>query len=150
MKTKGISHVYIGVRDMDKAKAFFSGLFETEFVEWTGPTMEAMEARAAASLEVNTELLSPRLPLSKNAPPLMKDLARVLEEKESVLFGLSYKVGDTKTAAAEAERKGVRFDAVIETDEFDDTLSWRNFRQLLAKEEDTFGIMMTFCQYDLV
>ena len=150
MKTKGIDRVFIGVRDMDKAKAFFSNLFETEFVEWTGPTMEALEARAAASLEVNTELVSPRLPLSKNAPPFMKNLAKSLEEKESVLFGLSYKVRDTDSIAAEAERKGVRIDAVIETAEFDEALSWRNFKLLIPKEEDTFGIMMTFSQYDLV
>ena len=150
MKTKGIDRVFIGVRDMDKAKAFFSNLFETEFVELTGPTVEALEERAAISFEANIELLSPRLPLSKNAAPYLKDLAKVLEEKESILLGLCYRVGDTKTAAAEAEQTGVSIDGVIETADFDEVLSWRNFKELIAKEEDTFGIMMTFCQYDRV
>ena len=150
MKIESISRVFIGVRDMDKAKAFFSKLFEVEFVEPTGPTLEAMEERVAISLEANIELLSPRLPLSKNAPPHMKNLVKSLEEKESVLMGFCYKVNDTKASAAEAERKGVRIDGVMETDEFDEALSWRNFKQLIPKEEDTFGIMMTFSQYDLV
>ena len=150
MKIEGISRVFIGVRDMDKAKAFFSNLFETEFVELTGPTVEALEERAAISLEANIELLSPRLPLSKNAPPYMENLVKSLEEKESVLMGLCYKVNDTKATAAEAERKGVSIDGVIETAEFDEALSWRNFKELIVKEEDTFGVMMTFSQYDRV
>ena len=150
MKIEGISRVFIGVRDMDKAKAFFSKLFEVEFVEPTGPTLEAMEERVAVSLEANIELLSPRLPLSENAPPHMKNLVKSLEEKESVLMGLCYRVNDTDSTAAEAERKGVRIDAVMETAEFDEALSWRNFKQLIPKEEDTFGIMMTFSQYALV
>lgn len=150
MKTEGIDRVFIGVRDMDKAMAFFSNLFETRFVELTGPAVEALEERASISLEASIELLSPRLPLSKNAPPYLKDLARVLEEKESVLLGLSYKVSDADSTAAEAERKGVRIGGVIETSDFNEALSWRNFKELIAKEEDTFGIMMTFSQYDLV
>jgi len=150
MKTKGIDRVFIGVRDMDKAKAFFSNLFEAEFVELTGPTVEALEERVAISFKANIELLSPRLPLSKTAPPYLKDLARVLEEQESVLLGVSYKVSDADSTAAEAERKGVRIDGVIETTDFDEALSCRNFKELIAKEEDTFGIMMTFSQYDLV
>jgi len=150
MKIEGISRVFIGVKDMDKAKAFFSNLFEVEFVEPTGPTLEAMEERVAISLDAKIELLSPCLPLSNNAPPHMKNLVKSLEDKESVLMGFCYKINDTKAAAVEAEQKGVRIDAVMETDEFDEALSWRNFKQLIPKEEDTFGIMMTFSQYDLV
>jgi len=148
MKTQGIDRVVIGVRDMDKAMAFFADMFEAEFIELKGPSIEAMEERAAISFETQIELLSPLVPLTEKAHPFIKRLAEQLETRESILAGLSYRVKETKATEAEAARKGIRIDGVIETDELDEQLRWRNFRELIANEEDTFGVFMAFVQYD--
>ena len=148
MKTQGIDRVIIGVRDMDRAMAFFADMFEAEFIEMKGPSIEAMEERAAISFEAQIELVSPLVPLSKKAHPFIKRLAEQLETRESVLAGLAYRVKDTKAIEAEAVRKGIRIEAAIETDELDEQLRWRNFRELIANEEDTFDIFMAFVQYD--
>jgi hypothetical protein len=150
MKNQGIDRIFIGVKDMDEAKVFFSKLFDTEFVELTGPVIKELEQRASISREAHIELLAPMHPLSENAPSYVKQMAEVLKKQKSILLGVSYRVEDADQTEAEAQKKGVRIPGVIDTADFDDALSMRNFKELVADEEDTYGIMMTFTQYDLV
>jgi hypothetical protein len=148
MKTEGIDRVFIGVKNLDKAVEFFSMLFNAEFIELTGPTVDALEQRVAISREAHIELLSPNKQLSDKAPPYMKLLARLLKDRDNVVLGVSYKTKDIEEISNHVKSKGMRIDGILETDEFDDALSWCNYRELIVNQEDTLDMLITFIQYD--
>ncbi len=81
MKTKGLDHVVIGVRDMDKAVEWFSRVLGTEFYEIEGTEdvrPEDLGARYMLSLDHGVELIAPVLPIKETTAPHIKRLAKQL------------------------------------------------------------------------
>ena len=97
MKVKGISHVVIMVKDIEKARGFFSDLFGTEF----SPAGELKEADIRNSMApIGIELGSP---LSKDGPS-----ARTMERRGEGLALLALEVDNIEEAIADMQSHGVR------------------------------------------
>jgi len=148
MKTEGLDHVTIGVKNLDKAMEFFSRVLGIEFVELTGALPEAAGFRAGMSADSQIELVSPVLPLKDEAFPQLKRLAKLLEGKNSVVFALAFRVKDAEEIVADAGRKGIRIENRFDVEEFE-ALPVRNLKEILTKDEDTLGIDMKFVEYEL-
>ena len=97
------------------------------------------------SLEHGVELISPVLPVKDTAPPHIKQLAKKLEEKDSVLMRVAFRIEGANEAVF--EEKGIRIEGKIEADEVK-PLPLRNIKEFLANEEDTLGIQMMFVEYE--
>ena len=150
MKTKGLDHVAIGVKDLEKAIEWFARVLGTKFYEIEGTedvSVEDLGARYMLSLDHGVELISPILPVKETAAPHIKQLAKLLEENDSVLMRVAFRVKGASEAAFEA--KGVRLAGKIEVDEIK-PLPMRNIKEFLAKEQDTLGIQMMFVEYEQV
>ena len=97
MKVEKISHVVILVKDLEKAREFFAGLFDTEF---SGPS-ELKEADVRTSVSpLGIELVTP---LSADGPS-----ARTLERRGEGLAILAVEVAKLEEAVADMESRGVR------------------------------------------
>jgi|TARA_B100002003_G_scaffold244689_1_gene271189 catechol 2,3-dioxygenase-like lactoylglutathione lyase family enzyme len=149
MKIEGLDHVALGVADMDKAVEWFTRVLGTEFYDIAGSaevSVEDLGARYMLSLDHGVELISPVLPIKESAAPHIKRLGKLLEDRDTVVMRISFKVEGLSEAAL-AER-GVHIEGKIETDEVK-PLPLRNIKEYLAKEEDTLGIQMMFVEFDL-
>jgi len=148
MKIEGIDRVVIGVKDLDRAIEFFSKLFEVDFVEMTGPAAEAGGVRFAVNLDKHIELISPVYPLKDVNPPNPMKLAKLLEQQgDAALFALAFKVEDAAEAAADLERKGIGIITTLELEQAE-PFTKSKFTEVFAKDEDTLGIGMAFCEYE--
>jgi len=148
MKIEGLDHVAIGVKDMDKAVEWFTRVLGTEFYDIAGSSdlsSEELGARYMLSLDHGVELISPVLPVKETAAPHIKRLAKLLEDRDSVLMRISFKVEGLSEAAL--EERGIHIQGKIEAEEIK-PLPLRNIKEYLAKEEDTLGIQMMFVEFD--
>ncbi len=148
LKIEGLDHVVIGVRDMDKAVEWFTRVLGTKFYDIVGSadlSAEDLGARYMLSLDHGVELISPVLPVKETAAPHIKRLAKLLEDQDSVVMRISFKVDGLSEAAL--EERGVHIESKIETDEVK-PLPLRNIKEYLAREEDTLGIQMMFVEFD--
>lgn len=147
MKVEGISHVTIMVKDLDQAMEFFSSSLGIEFVELKDPHVQAAGVRCSMSLDHQLELLSPSFPLKDSTPPFIRGLANNLENREGFLAALTFRVRDVEKTVVDAKREGIRVNARIDVAQ-SDTLSLRNYKELITNEEDTLGIQMAFVEYE--
>ncbi len=148
MKIEGLDHVAIGVKDMDKAVEWFTRVLGTKFYEIEGTEdvrVEDLGARYMLSLDHGVELISPVLPVKETTPPHIKQLAELLENRDSVVMRVAFKIEGGSEAAF--KEKGVGIEWKIETDEVK-PLPLRNIKEFLAKEEDTLGVQMMFVEFD--
>ncbi|MDP6375893.1 MAG: VOC family protein [Pseudomonadales bacterium] len=148
MEIEGLDHVAIGVRDMDKAVEWFARVLGTEFYDIAGSaevSVEDLGARYMLSLDHGVELISPVLPVKETAAPHIKRLAKLLEDRDTVVMRIAFKVEGLDEAAF--EEKGVRIESKIEAEEVK-PLPLRNIREFLGREEDTLGIQMMFIEFD--
>ena len=128
-----IDHVVIAVRDMGKAKEFFSDLLETEFVDLGA--IEEYGWRSAMS-PGGVELLSPTRPDS--------DLAKFLDRRGEGLYALAFTVQDADKAKAKAEEKGIR--VVGDTGEVKLKEDLPPIRELWLHPKDNYGVYVMFTQ----
>ncbi len=148
MKIEGLDHVALGVTDMDKAVEWFTRVLGTEFYDIAGSVevpVEDLGARYMLSLDHGVELISPVLPVKETAPPHIKRLAKLLEDRDTVVMRIAFKVEGLDEAAL--EEKGVRIESKIEAEEVK-PLPLRNIKEFLGREEDTLGIQMMFVDFD--
>lgn len=148
MKIEGIDRLVIGVKDMDRALAFFRDVLGVEFTEVTGPAGELSGCRLAISLDMHLELLCPAAePQQVTNPPDPLVLKQRLQDADAVLYALVFKVNDLDAATADAARLGVR----VVGDRFsvprNDQLRISDFAEVALGEADTFGIKMALAQY---
>ena len=94
MKTLGIDHVVIAVRDIEKAAKFFSELFETSFEDLEPP--DGVEVRTKICTE-GIELITPLT--AQNA------VAKFLDDKGEGLYGISFRVVNAQEAADDVTEK---------------------------------------------
>lgn len=149
MEIEGIDRLVIGVKDMDKALAFFFAVMGVKFVELKGIAPDMSGCRVAISLDKHLELISPVAEILPDMnPPEPITLARRLkEEGDGVLYALVLKVKNLEQAVANAEKNGVRLTGNRIEFPRDEQLGIRDIKEVVFNEEDTFGIKMSFAEY---
>ncbi len=150
MKIGGIDRLVITVKDMDKAKEFFSRLFGIEFEEVTGPATEVANVRlnvghVPQKCNLNIELLQALQPVKDVRPPDTRAIAKSVEQVDASLFAMTVRVKDTSESAAELKKEGVRIYQKIEIDRA--FFGVTDFKELFTEEADTLGIRMAFVEY---
>lgn len=153
MNIEGIDRLVIGVKDMDRALAFFRDVLGAEFTEIKGPSADMAGCRVAASLDMHLELISPVAePQKLTNPPDPLALRRRLEGADAVLYAVIFKVRDLNAAIVNAERHGVRLAGDRITYARHERLRISDFDEVALDEAATFGIKMALAQYrrDLV
>lgn len=148
MKITGLDRVAIMVRSMEKAKEFFSGKLGIELRELDQAVAEASGAKVCVSLDHHLELIEPIFPINDNLPGDVKRCVGLLKDQESVIMALVFKVEDIDKIAAEAESAGVRITRKIESVGDYVSIGLGNLKELVAKEEDTLGLVTVFAAYD--
>jgi len=150
MKVKGLDFVFILVKDMDKALEFFSKKLGIEFVTHHGPPdPKEMGLVVYVNFDCQIELVSPLIPLPKDAPALIKRWSKLLEDRDSQIVSLVFRVDHAGQLADDLEQEGIRVEAKIDSPEIKE-LSLRNLEERIMVEEDTLGISMQFVSYELV
>lgn len=148
MQIEGIDRLIIGVRDMDRALAFFQGVLGVQFTEMQGPAPEMAGCRLAISLDKHLELLSPvGEPLQVTNPPDPLELRRRLEKSEAVLYAVVLKVPDLDTAIADAARQGVPMVGERVAFAREEQLKITDFAEVALDESATFGIKLALSQF---
>ena len=149
VEIEGIDRLVIGVKDMDKALAFFSAVMGVELVEPRSAAHVMSGCRIAMSLDQRLELISPVAEILPDMnPPDPRGLAKRLEEQgDGLLYALIFKVKDLDQAVANAQQHGVRITGNRIKFARDDILGRSNFKEVVFNEEDTFGIKMAFAEY---
>lgn len=137
MKTLGIDHVVIVVKDIKKAAEFFSKLFETSFEELEPP--EGVEVRSMMCTE-GIELLSP---VTGQGP-----VAKFLENKGEGLYGISFRVVNAQEAADNVKRKGIRIIGKAEKEKLGSSVL--NLKELFLHPMDAHGVHILLTEYDEV
>ena len=139
MKTKGVARVVIAVRDIEKARKFYSELFGISF--WDAGIHKDSGTRAMVSWDGGIELVSPISPAPANSTG--EGIARLLQDREAALFGVAFKVSDIEEARARAKEKGFRI-----TSEIDRFLppGFKVFREIFLDPKDTHGISVILIQ----
>lgn len=127
MKIEGIHHIVIAVRDLKKAEAFFSNLFETTFDDLGA--VEQVGVRSMMSPE-GIEIMAPLTPES--------ELARFLERRGEGVYAVSFRVDNPAEAGADAERKGVRVIGEIKTEQLG--TRYFNIEEILLHPKDAYGV----------
>jgi len=146
--TGSVDRVLIAVKDMDKAIAWFSKLFDVDFEEiTTGPIKESALARVAIRFDKQVELISPVYPLQDVNPPDPKTMAKRIEEQgEAALYALILKVKDAYSTIAEAELKGTRVAATLELEKME-PYPFSNYKEVVLNKEDTLDINIAYASY---
>ena len=126
MKLEKIDHIAILVQDLDKAKDFFSDLFEIEFsiIGKLGDVRSIMDPSGIEIIE----------PVDPDGPA-----AKALKKRGQGFYVLSLKVANRDEAIAKMKSKGVR---VIEQFERGKA------KVALFHPKDTYGIMIEFIEYE--
>ena len=129
MKVEKIDHIGICVRDLEKAKRFFSDLLGTEFSQ----TFELGEFAFKSAMEpFGIEVVEPTSPDGF--------IARTIERRGEGVIVIGLKVPDIEEGIAEMKSWGLRLISRIERG------------QLKAAQfhpRDTFGVMIELLQYPL-
>jgi hypothetical protein len=151
-RIEGVERVLVAVKDMDKAIAVFSKLFDVDFVEITaGPIKESALARVAIRFDKQVELISPIYPLKEVNPPDPITMARRIDEQgEGALYALVLRVKDHAfDAIPETEKKGIRVAATLELDDAG-PYPIANYKEVVLNEEDTLGVKIAYASYDFI
>lgn len=149
MEIEGIDRLVIGVRDMDRALAFFRDVLGVRFKEIEGEAPKVAGCRLAISLDKHLELISPVAePLHATNPPDPLELKRRLEKAEAVLYAVIFKTPDLDAAIAQAGRHGVRVAGQRITFPRDEQLGLSNFDEVALAEHDTFGLKLALSMYE--
>ncbi|MBM5812573.1 MAG: hypothetical protein FJ191_11515 [Gammaproteobacteria bacterium] len=148
MQIEGIDRLVIGVRDMDRALAFFRDVLGVQFTELQGPAPDLAGCRLAMSLDQRLELLSPvGEPQRVTNPPDPLELRRRLEQSEAVLYAVVFKVPDLDWAIADAAAHGVP--TVGERVAFarEEQFGLTDFAEVALDEKATFGLKLALSQF---
>jgi methylmalonyl-CoA/ethylmalonyl-CoA epimerase len=135
MKTLGIDHIVIAVKDIEKATEFFSELFETSFEELEPP--EGAQVRTKICPE-GVELISSRTPGSP--------VEKFIEGKGEGLYGLSFRVVNFQKATEDVKKKGIRIIGKAEKDQLGRDVF--NLKELFLHPKDAFGVQLLLTQYE--
>jgi len=148
---EGVDRVLIAVKNMDKAIALFSDLFEVDFEEiTTGPIKESALARVAIRFDRQVELISPVYPLKDVNPPDPKTMAKRIEEQgEGALYALVLKAKDALDTIAETETKGIRVAATLELESMA-PYPFSNYKEVVLDEKDTLDIKIAYASYEAI
>jgi methylmalonyl-CoA/ethylmalonyl-CoA epimerase len=131
-----LSHIVLAVKDLDKAKGFFSKLFQVEFTdvgEVPGVGFKSIVC------ENKLEIISPTRPDS--------DVAKYIEKKGEGVYAVAFKAPDAGKARAQAESMGIRIVGDINQDDFAG-VAHGEVREIWLHPKDTFGMYLMFSQYD--
>lgn len=127
MGVKGIDHVVIAVKDLEKAKKFFSELLGIEFDE-LGENKQ-WKFRSVISPE-GFELLTPTTPDSETA--------KYIEKRGEGYFAVAFKVKNAEEIAEKAKKMGVRVIGKIERG---------GFKEIFLHPKDCFGVQVLLTEY---
>jgi catechol 2,3-dioxygenase-like lactoylglutathione lyase family enzyme len=134
VKTEGIDHVAILVKDIDRAVEFLSKLLGIEFQEIISAS-ERLGMRLSISLDRQIELLSVVDPIkAARTPPPFREIAEFAEREREGLIRLFLRVKDADEAAADAERKGVRVAHKVEEKQLGTVVP--HFKEVVFDEKD--------------
>jgi catechol 2,3-dioxygenase-like lactoylglutathione lyase family enzyme len=135
LKTEGIDHVAIIVKDMDRAVEFLHNLFEMEFEEilWSKERfgMRINISRPDGQIELFS-VIDPFKATKLPAP--FNKIAEITKGGGEGLCNLFLRVKDAEGAASEAERKGVHVTQILEEKEFMTFLP--HFKEVFFSDED--------------
>jgi len=134
MKIKGIDHVLMVVKDMDRAVQFLSGFFETRFEEvpWTS---DRIGMRICIDSSRSIELVSVvDAEKTKGLPPIYSKLVTFALEGGEGPYMICMGVDDADEAKADAEKKGVRVAQVLEEKQLLPMMP--HFKEVIFNEED--------------
>ena len=122
MKLEKIDHVSIYVKDLEKAKQFFTNLLDAEFSD----VRESKELDTRGSMgPAGIELIAS---LTPDGP-----VARAIDKRGEGLSLVSLKVPNLEEAVAEMQSRGVRVAAKIE-------------HLAVFHPKDTYGVMLEFVE----
>ena len=119
-----IDHIAIAVRDLEKAKEFFSDLLDTEFMDYGA--FEEFGWKGAMS-PGGVELMAPTRPDS--------DMAKFLDKKGEGVYAIAFTVKDTGKAREKAEKKGIRIAGDI---------GFGEFGEIWLHPKDNHGVYVMF------
>ena len=151
MEIEGIDRLVIGVKNLDRALAFFRDVLGVTMTEVVGFAPEMAGCRLAISFDKKLELISPVGPPKKETnPPDPLELKRRLDETagDAVLYALVYKVKDYNEAVANATKHGVRVVGEKLAFARDEQFRISKVEEVALSEDDTLGIKMAFAKYD--
>jgi catechol 2,3-dioxygenase-like lactoylglutathione lyase family enzyme len=144
MRVNGLDRVIIMVQDLDRTIEFFSTKLGIEIIELLDT--EADGQRAGICLNHQIELIQPVLPLSEDTPSYFRRWVDQLENKESVLVALSFRVDDVDKTAVEADKQQLRILDELNLAEMP-PLPIHNFGEIFLDEVDTLSIPITLTAY---
>ncbi|MBN1375858.1 MAG: VOC family protein [Dehalococcoidia bacterium] len=128
MKIEKIDHIAIRVRDLAKARKFFTDAFGSNFRSLGN----SPELDIKSIMDVNgIELVEPLLPDGPNS--------RLLAKYGEGLTLLSLKVTDLDEAVKDIEKLGVRITAKVQTGDM---------RMAILHPKDTFGVQIELIEYN--
>ncbi len=132
MKIEGVDHIHVGVKDLDKAVAFFSDLLGINFSEDITSDGEGDARGTVANVRgVGLELVSGKTPDGW--------MSKLLEKRGEGCYGISLKVSDIDEAIAELQARGLR---IIRRTVVGNAI------EAHIHPKDTYGIMIELCQYE--
>ena len=134
MKTKGIDHALIVVKDMDQSVRFLSNFFDTKFEEvpWV---RDRFGMRICIGADRQIELMSLVDPAkAANLPMPFRKIAEFAERGGEGPFMVCMGVEDAEKAVADAERKGVRVANILEEKQLLPSIP--HFKEIILNEED--------------
>ena len=134
MKTEGIDHVVIAVKDLEKARKFFSDLLDTTF-EDLGVVHELGGTHSIMSPE-GLEIVAPETP---DAP-----LAKYIETAGEGVMAISFRVKDEDLATKEAEKHGLKVIGRIDRD----LGSFKGFKEVILHPKGACNTQLTFAEYE--
>jgi len=127
MKIEKIDHVAIRVKDVDKARKFFSEAFGCDFKSLgNSPELDIKSIMDTHGIELVE-------PYSEDGPN-----ARMLAKYGEGLTLLSLKVPDLDQAVEHVKKMGVRVTAVVKTGDM---------RMAILHPKDTFGVQIELIEY---
>ena len=107
MKSQGIDHVAIVVKDMDRAVETLSSLFEVEFREIV-EAKERLGVRISVSVpDLQLELMSVVDAAKAKSSSHGREIAEFAERVGEGIYRIFVKVEDAEAAMADAERQGI-------------------------------------------
>jgi len=144
MRPEKVDHIHIAVKDIEKAKQFFSDMFGLQFspfpleqsdiedMEKAGSRLGETQRTIKAIIDpLGIELIEPTTPDSP--------MARLIEKKGEGMVGFGFKVRDLEPWIERAKAKGVRIIAQIND---------QGLREVHFHPKDTCGVFIELCEYD--
>ena len=149
MKFKGVSRVVIAVKDLNKAVALYSRLFDTTFKEGDGAMDASYGIRAAVSWDAAIEIVTP---IPGSNAHMGQAVARFLERNGGGIYSVVFSVDNVDQAYTWATEMGVRVSDKFELDPeqigryLDD--KFKKFKQYSLNAADTCGVQIVVGQIE--